>query len=68
MGGQNVLQLPGQDEPLSHHGVPAWRYDPLTLQHNAEGKAEAARASVLDQSVIVSPAKLPLNFLSYQAG
>lgn len=26
VGGQNVLQFPGQNEPLPHHGVPAWRY------------------------------------------
>lgn len=25
LGGQDVLQLPGQEEPLPHHGVPAWR-------------------------------------------
>lgn len=30
LGGQNVLQLPGQEEPLSHHGVPAWRFALIT--------------------------------------
>ncbi len=27
LGGQDVLQLPGQEKPVSHHGVPAWRFD-----------------------------------------
>lgn len=25
LGGQDVLQLPGQEKPLPHYGVPAWR-------------------------------------------
>lgn len=30
LGGQNVLQLPGQEEPLPHYGVPAWRFALIT--------------------------------------
>lgn len=30
LGGQDVLQLPGQEEPLPHHGVPAWRFALIT--------------------------------------
>lgn len=38
MGGQNVLQFPGQNEPLPHHGISAWRYESLFENVNHQGE------------------------------